>query len=265
MKGFGETSSSQRPQRKKKSEESESSTNEDYNVVTTISRQEQQSPSTTLSSIQSVLSAVKEDSQTSKGLQQVEEPLNTGQVALAKLRRERAEQKDAELRKVREMMQMEEQSKQSAPAIPEKVAMRMGQRMLPFVGIPFFLAMGTFVGFWYMATYRDMEFQPALVAISTTILLAFGLLGITYSVMSASWDSDREGSFVGFDEFQKNIKNIQSGFSRTRENTLLKEKMANLSPEEIKMALDDLDQREKKQQDFKKKQSLEAKLQDELE
>jgi hypothetical protein len=66
--------------------------------------------------------------------------------------------------------------KTTPAAIPEKVATRMGQRMLPFVGAPLFLAMGTFVGFWYMATYRDLEFQPALVATSTILLLVVGLL-----------------------------------------------------------------------------------------
>ena len=48
--------------------------------------------------------------------------------------------------------------------------------MLPFVGIPLFGAMGSFVGFWYMASYRDMEFQPALVATVSAALLVMGLL-----------------------------------------------------------------------------------------
>jgi Photosynthesis affected mutant 68 len=118
--------------------------------------------------------------------------LNAGQVALEKMRRERAEAKDAELRKVREMLQADEQirkrpsttsstlndseSGSTAASIPEKVAIRMGKRMIPFVGIPLFLAMGTFVGFWYMATYRGLEFQPALVAASTIILLFLSLV-----------------------------------------------------------------------------------------
>jgi len=63
-----------------------------------------------------------------------------------------------------------------AAVIPEKVAQRMGKRMLPFVGIPLFGAMGSFVGFWYFATYRDQEFQPALVAAVSIGLLAMGLV-----------------------------------------------------------------------------------------
>jgi hypothetical protein len=101
-----------------------------------------------------------------------------GQKALAELRRERAEQKDAELRQLKEIRSVDEfiSKTPDAAVIPEKVAMRMGKRMLPFVGIPLFGGMGTFVGFWYLATYRDMEFQPAMVAFTTIAILGVGLL-----------------------------------------------------------------------------------------
>jgi hypothetical protein len=104
--------------------------------------------------------------------------LSQGKAALDKLRRERAEQRNEEIRKMREVQQVDEMLRESpeAAAIPEKVAQRMGRRMLPFVGIPLFGAMGSFVGFWYMATYRDMEFQPVLVATTSLVLLAVGLV-----------------------------------------------------------------------------------------
>lgn len=105
-----------------------------------------------------------------------EPTMNAGQRALEKIRRERAEQKNAELQRARELVQQDKQVQQVAAAIPEKVAQRMGQRMIPFVGIPLFLSMGVFVGFWYMATYRDMSFEPSLVAASTILILVMSLL-----------------------------------------------------------------------------------------
>eukprot|EP00977_Amphora_coffeiformis_P005017 scaffold1064_cov85-Amphora_coffeaeformis.AAC.6 len=105
-----------------------------------------------------------------------EEEPNAGQKALQEMRRQRAEQKDAELRKVREMLQADEQLQQAPAAIPERVAQRMGKRMLPFVGLPLVGGMGCFVAFWYLATYKDLEFQPALVAFSTIAILALGLV-----------------------------------------------------------------------------------------
>lgn len=65
-------------------------------------------------------------------------------------------------------------------------------------------------------------------------------------MLSASWDPDREGSFIGFDEFQRNIRNVQDGFDRTKQNSLLRDKVKRLSDEEIQLAIKDLDDRERK-------------------
>jgi DNA topoisomerase IA len=64
--------------------------------------------------------------------------------------------------------------------------------------------------------------------------------------MSASWDPDREGSFLGWDEFQLNLQNVQDGLRRSRSNAILREKMSNLSTKEVQQALNDLDRREMK-------------------
>lgn len=117
-----------------------------------------------------------------------EPTMNAGQRALEKIRRERAEQKNAELQRARELLQQDMQVQQTAAAIPEKVAQRMGQRMIPFVGIPLFLSMGVFVGFWYMATYRDMSFEPSLVAASTILILVLSLL-VSFMHITASFFS----------------------------------------------------------------------------
>ena len=98
--------------------------------------------------------------------------LNAGQRALNEMRRQRAEEKDSELRRVRELMQVDA----GPAAIPEPVAQRMGARMLPFVGLPLFGGMGSFVAFWYLATYKNLEFEPSLVAVSTIGILVVSLL-----------------------------------------------------------------------------------------
>jgi len=107
-----------------------------------------------------------------------ETEMNQGQKALQQMRREQAERKDAELRRVKEVRDTDRllQSSPQAAVIPEKVAMRMGQRMLPFVGIPLFGSMGAFVAFWYFATYKNVEFEPGMVAASTILILVSGLV-----------------------------------------------------------------------------------------
>jgi len=121
----------------------------------------------------------------------------------------------------------------------------MGKRMVPFVGIPLFGSFASFIGFWYLAVYKDMEFQPAVVATTSFGFLAIGLLGITYSVVSSSWDNDRDGSVLGVDEFQKNVGSLRDGLSRTKENAVLREKMMGLSEDEIQRAIDGQEKRDK--------------------
>ena len=178
---------------------------------------------------------------------------NTGSKRLRELRSREAERRDEELKKIRALRETDAalQEDAGAAAIPEKVAQRMGKRMLPFVGIPLFGTFASFIGFWYMAVYRDQEFQPALVATTSFVFLAIGLLGITYSVLSASWDDDREGSVLGLDEFKTNVGNLKDGLARTKENALLRERMAGLSEDEIQRALDDQERREAKKNNKK--------------
>ncbi len=196
-----------------------------------------------------------------------ESPLNknAGKDALARLRQQKVEARNEELRSIRDLKNVDRQLSEApdSAVIPEKVAQRMGARMLPFVGIPLFGVMAAFVTFWYLATYKNYEFQPALVAFTTIAIMGAGLLGITYSVMSASWDEDEDGSALGVDEFKKNFGSIQDGLKRTRDNAILREKMSSISEQEIDAALKDLDRKE--QADKAKKLTLEEKLQKDLE
>ena len=73
-----------------------------------------------------------------------------GSKLLAELRSREAEKRDMELTKLRELRETDRmlQEDGGAAAIPERVAQRMGKRMLPFVGVPLFGSIASFVGFW---------------------------------------------------------------------------------------------------------------------
>lgn len=81
--------------------------------------------------------------------------------------------------------------------------------------------------------------------------------------MSASWDPEVEGSLLGVDEFKTNLGNIQDGLKRTRENAILREKMAGLPEAEIERAIKDLDKRDAKSK--KNTMTMEEKIQSEME
>ena len=71
--------------------------------------------------------------------------------------------------------------------------------------------------------------------------------------MSASWDEDREGSFLGTDEFSKNVDNIKTGLSRSRENARLRDKMYDYTAEEIANVDKQDAAKEKRTQSFSEK------------
>jgi hypothetical protein len=198
-----------------------------------------------------------------------------GRQALQELRRQAVEKRDAELRRVRDLVQQDAQIESGVPmSIPEPVANRMGQRMIPFVGLPILGGLATFITFWYLAVYQDQSFPPVLVATATLVWFAIGLAGITYSVLSASWDEEDDraedgenkksgGDLLGFNEVKRNVDNIKTGLSRSRDNALVREQMARLGDDEIQAALRDLNERETKKSTAKP-QTLQQKLDDSL-
>ena len=50
-----------------------------------------------------------------------------------------------------------------------------------------------------------LEFPLWIVYVSQAGLFGGGLMGITYGVLSTSWDPRREGSFWGWTEFRANL------------------------------------------------------------
>lgn len=105
---------------------------------------------------------------------------NAGQRALAELRRKEAERKATELAKLQQLQQADAQVRDSPAVIPEKVAQRMGTRMITLVGLPWIFGLAAFVAFWYLVTYKQYEFPPGLVATTTLALLASSLLVSPY-------------------------------------------------------------------------------------
>ena len=124
-----------------------------------------------------------------------------------------------------------------AGVMPEVVSERMLRRVVPFAGLPVFGSLLLFVGFYIANTQLDLDLPPQvrvrvrvrgrvrltltpspnpgpshhpdpdqIVATATQALLLLSFAGITYGVMSTSWDEEEEGSALGFTEFVRNVK-----------------------------------------------------------
>lgn len=99
-----------------------------------------------------------------------------------------------------------------ASVIPEVVNRRMVSRAAKFCGIPTACAVLTFV-VSYVAIANDL-FKPPTVAVLLASLGFFGLgvLGLSYGPLSASWDEERVGDWLGWDEFKLNFGRLRDSW-----------------------------------------------------
>ena len=90
-------------------------------------------------------------------------------------------------------------------AIPEVVSQRMLRRMLAFSGIPTGLGVLIFFLSYYLVVKTQVELPPYAVLLATLGCFGLGVVGLTYGVLSASWDEDRPGGWLGLGEFKVNF------------------------------------------------------------
>ena len=112
----------------------------------------------------------------------------------------------------------------SVGAVPELVANRMIGRIVSFLGIPVILGMSIFIGSVVAAKKYDTVVPPYLIAYATQVPFIIGLIGISYAILSSSWD-EQEGSMLGFNEFKINLQRIKDGFDREKDTAKLKDEI----------------------------------------
>ncbi|MEO1070536.1 MAG: PAM68 family protein [Cyanobacteria bacterium J06638_6] len=103
-------------------------------------------------------------------------------------------------------------------AIPEAVSNRMLRRMLAFSGIPTVTGILTFFVSYYLVVNRVVELPSYFVLLVTLGCFGLGVVGLTYGVLSASWDEDRPGSLGGLDEFRVNFGRMTSAWGSKSES-----------------------------------------------
>ena len=92
-------------------------------------------------------------------------------------------------------------------AIPKEVSQRMLRRMAILSGSPVFLGVGIFFLSYYLKSREILDFPPVAVLLVTMGCFGLGVLGLTYGVLSASWDSE-PGSLIGLSEFKLNFGRV---------------------------------------------------------
>uniref|UniRef100_A0A0C9QTL6 TSA: Wollemia nobilis Ref_Wollemi_Transcript_10381_935 transcribed RNA sequence n=1 Tax=Wollemia nobilis TaxID=56998 RepID=A0A0C9QTL6_9CONI len=94
----------------------------------------------------------------------------------------------------------EEEQEPEDAVIPEIVTNRMIKRMVASVGLPLAIGLTFFPLFYYMKVVLKWSVPDWLPFITSFFTFGSAALGITYGIMSTSWDPLREGSFLGWTE-----------------------------------------------------------------
>lgn len=89
-------------------------------------------------------------------------------------------------------------------AIPDAVSKRMARRMAFFCGIPTSLGMATFFAAYWVVSHDWLKLPNVAVVLVSMGFFGLGVLGLTYGVLSASWDEEAPGSLLGASEFGTN-------------------------------------------------------------
>ena len=93
-------------------------------------------------------------------------------------------------------------------AIPKAVANRMARRVAVFTGLPTMASMGVFVGSYILVTRGISDIAPGLTLAVSGGFFLIGLAGLSYGVLSASWEPDN-GSMLGFENIGTNLQRMR--------------------------------------------------------
>lgn len=102
------------------------------------------------------------------------------------------------------------------PRIPDAVSNRMIRRMLIFCGIPTLLGLSTFIGSYLVVSHDWFPLPHVAVVIASMGCFGLGVLGLSYGVLSASWDETVAGSWLGWSEFTTNAGRMVAAWRSAR-------------------------------------------------
>ncbi|KAL4570221.1 hypothetical protein LXL04_025872 [Taraxacum kok-saghyz] len=106
--------------------------------------------------------------------------------------------------KKNEELEDEEDIEREAGVIPEIVTNRMMGRIGLSVGIPLFIGLLFFPFFYYLKVGLKIDIPTWIPFIVSFVFFGTALAGVSYGIVSTSWDPMREGSLLGWNEAQKN-------------------------------------------------------------
>lgn len=102
--------------------------------------------------------------------------------------------------------------------IPDVVANRMARRVAIATGLPTVLGMAVFVVSYLLISKGIMEIPTGVTLVASGGFFLLGLLGLSYGVLSASWEPD-PGSLLGIEQIGLNISRLRQSLRAMRQGS----------------------------------------------
>ena len=99
--------------------------------------------------------------------------------------------------------------------IPAPVANRMARRIAVATGIPTLIGMGVFIASYLLVSRRILEVPPAATLVASGACFLLGVLGLSYGVLSASWE-EQPGSLLGGEQIGVNLARLRASIQAMR-------------------------------------------------
>jgi hypothetical protein len=112
------------------------------------------------------------------------------------------------------------QESSSLREIPEAVSKRMVRRMALFSGIPTGLGILSFFAFYTIVSYEWFKIPNTAVLLVSMGLFGLGVLGLSYGILSTSWDEDRVGTWFGWSDFTVNFGRLTSAWKNAKQKSV---------------------------------------------
>ena len=106
--------------------------------------------------------------------------------------------------------------RQREQVIPEAVANRMARRIALATGIPTVMGMAVFIGSYLLVSRGIVDIAPGATLAASGGCFLLGLLGLSYGVLSASWEP-QPGSLLGGEQIGLNINRLRDSLRAMRQ------------------------------------------------
>ena len=103
--------------------------------------------------------------------------------------------------------------KRRSQPIPEAVTNRMARRIAVAMGVPSLLGMASFVVSYLLVSRGILDIPPAITLVTSGGFFLLGLVGLSYGLFSASWES-QPGSLLGFEQIGVNITRLKQSLKQ---------------------------------------------------